>query len=256
MGSALVTGMSVSFKTCCGELVDDVLIKDPVAVHLTVGEASKNGGSISGEFAILRGLFAQAAAFNASGSGPVPASVKPLVAALQGLMPVVVNVDQADEIGALLRLQRDFGFSLIIQSAAEATAVADKIKAAGPKVSVLLKSRVFMHGDFDTLRYRENNAALLAQAGLNIGMSTGDADNARNLRWDVGTHITRGLPYAAGVASVTSNMADMFGLPNQGRIVVGQPALFTLWNNDPFSLQSYLQMGVSGKSISCLPQQL
>lgn len=42
-GSQLVRGWSVAFTTCCGGVIEENLVRNDVAVHLTLGNAGKNG---------------------------------------------------------------------------------------------------------------------------------------------------------------------------------------------------------------------
>jgi imidazolonepropionase-like amidohydrolase len=50
----------------------------------------------------------------------------------------------------------------------------------------------------------------------------------RLLRWEAGWAREYGLTTFEALATVTVNPADMFGLPNKGRIIVGQDADFFL----------------------------
>ena len=195
VGSQLVAGVSSAFRTCCGPTLAGLpsdgpqgrLVSSATALALTVGNAAKLGGTssaISGQLAALRALFTQAQASN-NGSSTPSASLLPFVRALRGELRVAVEVNQADEILAVLRLQSSFGFPLTILSGAESGLVAAQLAAATPPASVLLFSRP-LPNSFETLRTVPEVAALLAAAGVKFALSTGDTDMARNLRWEAG----------------------------------------------------------------------
>jgi hypothetical protein len=62
-GSALVTGMSSTFDTCCGGIIDDLISCDGTALHINLGNRAKGNGisaSVSGQIAAIRNLFVKA----------------------------------------------------------------------------------------------------------------------------------------------------------------------------------------------------
>ncbi len=142
-----------------------------------------------------------------------------MVAALNGLIPVVAAVDQRDAIAAVLRLQAEYNFSLVIKGGAEAHTLADEVAAA--RASVLLRARV-SPSNFDLLRQVPAGASfvgracrrratagltaaapgcvcsatplaasILKSAGVNVGLYVPDPDNGRNLRWEAGAWLRR-----------------------------------------------------------------
>jgi len=220
-----------------------------------IGNAAKNGGSISHEFAGLRVLFNQALDAIKKNESHVEDSdtLLPIMNAIRKVYPVACEVNQADEIAALLRFQKEFGFNLVIAGAAEAHLLADRL-AQNPQVSVLLKART-PPANFETQRSVEDSIVKLITANVRTGLTMGDTDSARNLRWEAGIAVEAGLSLDSAIASVTKNVADMFNLPTEGRIQVGQKANFLFFNANPLSLQSYIQLVASGNYVECLPKQ-
>ncbi|HUH05725.1 MAG TPA: amidohydrolase family protein, partial [Kofleriaceae bacterium] len=106
---------------------------------------------------------------------------------------------------------------------------------AAARVPVILDPMDNLPGSFDTLQVRDDNARLLAEAGVLIALSTlGDGPNARNLRQRAGDAIANGLPREAALAAVTSNPGQIFGMRGQGTIARGQLADLVVWSGDPF----------------------
>ena len=194
LGSQLVAGISGAYHTSASTnnnqtslFIDDVLIQHRVSLHLQFGNNAKYNGitdSISGQFATLRSLFSRARTALSQGGAGLQWSdgLSAFVQALNGSLPVSVTVHGADEIGVLLRLQREFGFRMIIHGGAEAHLVAAKLAAATPPVAVVFSSRV-PPSTFETSRVRDDSLTILNNAGVQWAIQAASEDNARNLRW-------------------------------------------------------------------------
>src|SRR3546814_6125405 len=89
-------------------------------------------------------------------------------------------------------LAGDFGIRVIIVGAAEAWRAADALAAA--KVAVVLDPLVDLPFNFDQLGARQDNAALLVQAGVRV--TVGQAGGAIHAHYNAGL----GLPEGAGIA--------------------------------------------------------
>ena len=197
MGRQLVAGVATAFQTCCGVTVNSTVIQQRVSLHLSLGNSAKSTGlpnSISGQIAALRFLFTQAQTLANSTTAVPSAGQLPFVQAIQKQLPVSVEVDSADEIGALLRLQAQFGFNLIIYGGAEAWLLASQL--GGINAGVILHSRQ-PPATYETLRANFQNAAILTAAGVTVGVSTLDLDMVRGLRWECGMGHRRRINRAA-----------------------------------------------------------
>lgn len=152
-------------------------------------------------------------------------------AALKGELPVLVHVDQAADIEAVLRLADTWRLRLVIAGGAEAWMVADRLAAA--RVPVALDPMVYGPGTFDQLRGRSDNAALLAAAGVPVMLLTTETHNARSARFAAGNAVRAGLPHATAIAALTSVPAQAFGLADRGVLQAGAVADLALWSDDP-----------------------
>jgi len=92
---------------------------------------------------------------------------------------------------------------------------------------------------------------------LETGIAFGDNDNARNLRWEAGFAVEAGLSFTQALASVTSNIADIYNITSDGtgRILINSRANFLAFDDNPFSLQSRIQLNVIGSQVVCKPKQ-
>ena len=99
-----------------------------------------------------------------------------------------------DEIDAALALARDYRLKLAISGGAEAWLCADRLAAA--RVPVLTGAMNNIPDSFATLNQRQENAALLRKAGVQV-VITGGGDvsryNARNIKYEAGNAVAYGM---------------------------------------------------------------
>ncbi|MSQ83512.1 MAG: hypothetical protein EXR77_11595 [Myxococcales bacterium] len=274
-GNALVVGQSAAFRTQA-KLIDAALVRDAVAIHVNLGDHAKNGepyvGARSGQLALLREILGQATRLNSADPKKKlsPAEAQSLqrlrddsaLAALAGLLkagrPLVAHVDRADDIAALLRLKRELPFRLVIAGGAEAHVIAAELSAA--KVPVILSPVRAKPYDPDNRRASDAAAAILAKAGVVVGLATADTYNARNLRWDAGFAIAHGLERSLALAAISRTIAVVFDLaagsrPVTGTIIEGGPADLLVFDGDPLGLTGRLRLVATAGEIELDPQQ-
>jgi imidazolonepropionase-like amidohydrolase len=228
---------------------EETLGRAELALHLHLDESldGKQGGA-AGAMLRAREAFDDArtfgknkAAWERNQSRPFAASRLDLEAinnALTGKIPVVIHVDRASDILAALQLAKEFGIRPIIAGGAEAWKVARQLAAA--KVPVLVNPLLPGPTSFDKLGARDDNAALLYAAGVNVVITTSDTHNARKLRQLAGNAVRAGLPYEAALAAITRAPAEAFGMATQyGTIAPGKVANVVVWSGDPFETSSH-----------------
>jgi imidazolonepropionase-like amidohydrolase len=256
MGDALVNGQSVAFHTI-GRVISETVIKESVAMQISVGVSAKNSGdtqSISGQIGALRKWLQEAKTKYQNSNDTTSVMQK----VMSGLLPLVVSSHQADDIDQLLSLQDEFGFSLVIMGGAEAHLLSDKLK--GRKVTVLvtpISESEYWNANWDTRRSSNDyGSSVLYKNGISFGIATGNtAHEVRNLRWMAGLLSTDGigqLSFEDALASVTSKIADVFSLPNGvGRIKVGTRANLVLFDGNPLTYEGKPKLVAVGDTIEC-----
>ena len=225
----------------------DMLTRARVAMALDMGEsgAERAGGARGSAFAELRAILDDVreyarhrAAFERGATRDYRlgrADLEALVPVAEGRMPLIVSVERASDIVEMLAFAREHRLRLILDGAAEGWRVADAIAAA--QVPVIVDARADLPTSFERLGARNDNAALLAAAGVTLVIKDGEGGNyrARELRYDAGHAVAWGLPHAAALAAVTINPARVFGIADRvGSIEPGKEADLVLWSGDPF----------------------
>lgn len=169
-------------------------------------------------------------------------------------IPLVVRADRAADIESLLRLRKELGIKMVILGGAEAWMLAEDLAAAS--VGVILDPYVYGPGGFDQIYGRADNAQLLDEAGVVVALTTGSSHNARNLRQIAGNAVRGGLSHAAAVRAVSSNVAKVYGVANEGAISVGSAANLVVWSGDPLEFSSAVeQVYIAGKRVSLESRQ-
>ena len=156
---------------------------------------------------------------------------------LAGELSLLITVNTVPEIAAALRLQQEFGFDLVLDSAAESYLLLDEIREAG--VPVLLHptmSRV-QNGSYET-------AATLADAGIPFAIQTGFegyVPKTRVLLWEAAIAAANGLGMERALEAITLSPARILGIDDRvGSIEVGKDADLALFDGDPFEYTSHI----------------
>lgn len=247
-----------------GAVIDLGADADPVTkprafqyVELGEGGAEQAGGSRPAAFALFRDALEQAADYRrnpaAFGGRERDSLLKrgdaaALLAVLDGRMPLVVHVERASDILAVLALPRDYPkLRLVLAGAAEGWMVAPQIAAA--HVPVIAAALADLPAAFESLAATESNVGRMTRAGVSVAISTMNANTAPGehvLKQYAGNlvAITRvpgatGLDWGQAFATITSRPAQALGLDGQiGSLRPGRRADVVVWDGDPLELSS------------------
>ncbi len=162
-----------------------------------------------------------------------------LVEVVQRRQPLLVRVERSADIERVLEFAREQKIALILSGASEGWRIADKIAEA--KVPVIFDPINNLPSSYETLGSRLDNARLLHDAGVKLmftGMGWQNTHNAYLVRQSAGNAVANGLPYNVAIQAITSNPAQIFGLPGYGQIKVGAEATLVLWSGDPLEVMS------------------
>ena len=171
---------------------------------------------------------------------------------------VMVRIQRAADIVRLLRWSKQRNVRIALVGAAEGWKVAPQVAAAG--VPVFVDALVDLPADFDELGATLENAGRLHAAGVRVSFfQSGDAShNARKVRQLAGNAVANGLPWAAGLAGLTSVPADALGVGGDvgATIAVGQRADLVLWSGDPLDVASIArQVWLDGRATPMRSRQ-
>jgi len=259
-GGGLISGQAAVVDLSDGSLAD-MMLRAPVAMLADVGSKGPDRGASRGEvLERLREILSDTKdyvrrrnEYERNQTRELAArriDLEAMVPVVDGRLPLMIDANRASDIEDALALGREFGIKIILQSAAEAWKVADKIAAAGVPVIVGAMNNIPL--DFASLGARQENAALLRQAGAKVVVNGGaDAFNARNVKYEAGVAVAFGLPWNEALRAVTLSPAEVFGVADRvGSIQPGRDATLVIWSGDPFELYTRAErVYIRGKEV-------
>jgi imidazolonepropionase-like amidohydrolase len=235
---ALVMGTSVAYYLLDNHRIEEVLVKETTGLHITLGIDSVHdlNNAVMAQLHDLRVLLEKKQKEILSRKLKRKSELGNLkdqllnndivVRVLRKEIPLVAHVNQVDVMNHLLRMQKLFKFRLVIVGGAEAHLIAKTL--AKQEVSVIItpsKKGHAAHQRWDTMLTDscDFGISILHSAGVKLGISVGYAHYARDLRWIAGKVQQSGneqgkrvLKESQTLAMITKNVAQMFGLYEQG----------------------------------------
>lgn len=250
--------------------VDDLLILDDAGKYMGgikfangTNPIRPGGGSFPGtrakSAALVRDQFIKAQDYRekikkaAGDASKMPArdlAMEALVEALDGKRMVHFHTHRADDIMTVLRLQKEFGFRLVLQHVSEAWKVADEIAKAKVPASIIFIDSP--GGKLETVDVYAINAPMLEKAGALTGFHTDDG--ITDSRWFLrsgGIAVRAGMSREKALYALTMANAKMLDLDKRvGSLEVGKDADFIVLSGDPLSIYTHvLETWVEGKKV-------
>jgi imidazolonepropionase-like amidohydrolase len=261
----VLTGMSAVVEFS-GNRLDQIVLKSPSALHVTLGEApkatygqrNKIPSTRMGTAAVLREAFQKAKEYDQkwqdqskpnghekkgkeSSSPERSLKSEAVLQVLQGKIPLVVSAHRVDDILTAIRIADEFGITnLVISHGTEAYKISSIL--AQKKIPVLVGPVTTQPDRMETLGARYENAAMLQKAGVLIAIQTNDAHNARNLPYEAGLAVANGLRYEEALKAITVNPARIFKVDQEiGTLEKGKRANLIIANGDPLEPKTVIE---------------
>ncbi|MGH7663458.1 MAG: amidohydrolase family protein [Gemmatimonadaceae bacterium] len=248
--------------------VPDMVVRGPVAMVGEIGD--KDAAGVNSRAAVLvrlrelledtRAYSRNRAAFERGDTREYAVSrldLEAMIPVLEGDLPLLFAVEKASDIQSALRIADEYDLDIMIGGGAEGWMVADEIAAAG--VPVLTGAMSNIPSSFSTLGSRQENAALLRAAGVEVILigNAGEAFNVRNVKQEAGNAVAYGLPWDAALRAVTLAPAEAFGVGDDyGSLEAGKVANVVVWSGDPFEFTTEAEhVIVRGEEISEMSRQ-
>lgn len=173
-----------------------------------------------------------------------------LTEVLDGKRVVHFHTHRHDDILTALRLQKEFGFKIILQHVSEAWKVADEIaKAKVPSSIIMIEAP---GGKLETMDVSMTNGAALEKAGALAGFHTDDyiTDSRLFLR-SAALAVRNGMSREKALYGMTMAGAIMLELDKRtGSLETGKDADFIVLSGDPLSVYTkVLQTYVDGAKV-------
>jgi imidazolonepropionase-like amidohydrolase len=250
---AVISGQTMIAKLR-GDTVDAAVIRPLAMVAATLGagatdrENKSQPGTRAKAAALLRAELVATQAFVEKRT-KAEAEEKPaerdlrketLAQVLAGEVPLLVTAQRAHDIATALRLQREFGFRLVLDGAAEGYLMLDELKAAG--VPVIVHPTMFRAAG-ETENLSLETPGVLRKAGLLVALQGGYESyvpRTRVVLFEAAEAAAYGLPFADALALITLDAARLLGIDDRvGSIEVGKDGDLALYDGDPFEYTTH-----------------
>ena len=239
---AVISGQTMIAKTT-GRTVDEALVDSTTMLSITMGPSVRSNfsspGTRSKAVAVLRQdlIRAQAYAENRS-SGEVSSrdlKMEALADLLDGHVKALVSAHTASDIITALRIQREFGFSMVLEGASEAYLVIDEIKEAGVPV-VIHPKMIRPFGEAKNSSFE--TAAKLNEAGIPVVFQSGFegyVPKSRIAKFEAAIAAANGLGMENALYALTMGAASVLEIDDRvGSLEIGKDADLVLFDGDPF----------------------
>jgi imidazolonepropionase-like amidohydrolase len=247
---ALASGQTMIVKTR-GDTVEQAMVQPLTMIAFTLGPSVssryKTPGTRAKGVAMLRAdllkaqRYAEKEANEDATKRPDPdLELDALAKVLEREIPAMVTAETATEIMSALRLQKEFGFDLVLDGAAEAYLVLDEIKAAGVPV-LLHPPMVRPGGEMQNASFE--TGALLHEAGIPFALESGYegyVPKTRIVLFEAAIAAANGLGFDAALAAITRDAAKILKIDDRvGTLERGKDADLALYDGDPFEYTSH-----------------
>lgn len=257
-GSAnVIGGTFVAIKTF-GHRVDDMIVKDPLAMKCAFGENPKRvyndkKQSPSTRMAIAaelrNALFKTKEYLNKKEMAKDDFSKMPsydmkweaLIPVVKGEMSLKAHAHRADDILTAIRIAKEFDLKMTIEHCTEGHLIADYLAEEG--YSAIVGPSLSERSKFELKNLTFDTPGILSKAGVKIAIMT-DAPviPLQYLSMAAALSVKSGMDSYEALKAITINPAEILGLDERvGSIEVGKDADLVLWDKHPFQLDAFAE---------------
>ena len=264
----LISGQTLYLKLRDGEIIDDLLITNK-AGRVAGGLKMANGtnsrrdppfpGTRAKSAALVREKLIAAQEYrqkisrakdDADKMPPRDLLLEALAEALNGERVVHHHTHRRDDIVTVLRLQKEFGFRVVLHHVSDGWKVADEIAAAKVPCSVIMVDSP--GGKLEARDLDWKTGAALEKAGVLTGFHTDDSvTDSRLFLRSAALAVRAGMSRQAALEALTVAGARMLDLEDRiGTLEAGKEADFIILSGDPLSVYTkVLETWVDGSRV-------
>ena len=255
-GSANVLGGTFIAVKTYGKCVDDMIVKDPVAMKCAFGENPKRCYKDKGDSArmttaakLREMLFAardymerkEAAGGDISKTPKFDIKLEALIPVLKGEIPLKAHAHRADDICTAIRIAKEFGVKLTLEHCTEGHLIVEELKRAGCPVAV---GPTLTHASkYELVNKTFATPGILARAGLQVSIITDHSVIPQHyLPLCAGLAVKAGMDPFAALQAITINPARHLGVADRvGSLEVGKDGDVVIASGDPMVSDSQVE---------------
>lgn len=238
---ALISGQSLIIKTNAQQAQQALVRQSMLTFSLggVISGAFSKPGTRAKSMAMIRQELIKAQDYAKKRSAGTLSStdlgMEALADLLDGRTQALVSVHRAQDILTALRLQKEFGFQMVLDGVAEIYLVLDQVKESGAPV---ILHPTMLRATGEAVNVSMETAALLAEEGIPFAFQSGYENyvpKTRVVLFEAGVAVNNGLNPRQAVQHLSLYAAQLLGIDQRvGSLEVGKDADLVLFNGDPF----------------------
>ena len=247
-GSAnVIGGTFIAIKTH-GDRVDNMIIKDPVAMKIAFGEnpkrvyeaQKKSPITRMATAAILRDTLFKAKAYmekkeneDESKRPDFDIKMEALIPVLKGEIPLKAHAHRADDIFTSIRIAKEFNVDITLDHCTEGHLIVDELAKEGK--SAIVGPTFGSRSKFELKNKSFETPKALIEAGIKVAINTDSpVIPLQHLALCAGLAVNAGLDEIEALKAITINAAEITGIENRvGSIEKGKDADVVIFDGNP-----------------------
>ena len=265
-GSANVLGGTFFAVKTVGRCVDDMIVKDPIAMKCAFGENPKRCYQDKGNCArmstaaVIRNMLFQTKDYmarKAAANGDplkMPAfdmKCEAMIPVIEKKIPLKIHAHQANDILTAIRIAREFDVKLTLEHVTEGHLIVDILKRY-PDLPLAVGPTLTNASKFELQNKSWTTPGILAKAGCHVSIIT-DAPviPLQYLPLCAGYAIKAGMDPFDALQAITIHPAEHIGVSDRvGSIEVGKDADLVIIDGSPFEVSSTVrQVYIAGEQL-------
>lgn len=240
--SNIVCGQFVAIKTF-GKRIDDMIVKEPIAMKLALGENpksmyGKNGKSPMTRMSIasqLRELLFKTKEYMENEQSDFDIKLESMKPVMNGEIPLKVHVHRADDIFTALRIAKEFDLKITIDHCTEGHLIADYLKSED--VECIVGPAFTDRSKIELKNLTFKTPSILSEKDVKFAIMTDSPEvPIYYLPLCAGLAVKAGLSEKEALKAITINPAEILGIDDRvGSIEKGKDADLALFSSNPLT---------------------
>lgn len=256
-GSGNVIGGQFTALKTWGRRVDDMILRDPIAMKVAFGENPKTTYfekhqtpmTRMATAAILRENLLKAAEYKQmlddynrdkedNDKPDYDMKLEALVKVLNGEIPLKAHAHRADDILTAIRIAKEFKLSLSIDHCTEGHLISDILREE--KVPVIVGPMLTDRSKIELRNQSLRNPGLLSKAGIKVAIMTDHpCVPVQHLGLCASMAVREGMDETEALKAITINAAEITGIADRvGSLETGKDADIVIFNGFPLEFRS------------------
>ncbi len=259
-GSANVIGGQFAALKTCGNSIDEMLLKEPVAMKMAFGENPKrvyNGqkktpSTRMATAAVLRQALMEAKAYKErpeSDKDKVDFKKEALAQVFDGLL-VKIHAHREDDILTAIRIAKEFGLKFTIEHGTEGYIIKDILKREN--VPVIAGPLLSFRSKYELTNSTDKNPGILQKAGVKTAIMTDHhVVPIQFLPMCAGVAVKEGMDELEALKAISIYAAEVTGIDDRvGSLEEGKDADIAVFDGNPLEIMTNVKATViNGKAV-------